>query len=824
MQVHNDILNTVLKGGAMISLLNNLTMADKQFFGNKAVCLGELSKLGIKVPNGFAISTEVFSEFLDYNRFKFKTDDYLSQNENIIDSILKGSFPQGIKDSLEHYFNALNVGEKKKSYIVRSSAVCEDSDYYSMAGIFSSFDNIYSFDELIESIKKCYASLFSDKSLSIASRYGIPMTDLNMGIIVQRFVVGNPSGIAFSVDAVKMDPDVIVVNSVKSICADYVDGKYPSSQYRISKAFGKVIDSFIPPQTPKLTVNEIDKLHKEVLFIEKFFGIPQDIEWTMEESNLHILQARPVTTYRSRNYPEDWFTFNSNDTLVLFEDKALKPLLQDIKAVWYNSTCKGWEYSSKGRNGRFKICSGYFYNAVDERDWDKRTKFREWIEALYSEGKNIFQDFQLPQIVSLRNELNDLLNQELTAGVLENIFTKSIILFELSTEYNMSAVDGGIIPLEAFERYCSSIGAGITKDDFYDLVYGISKLSEERHAVIELALLVKSNTELMSLFDMYPYDEILYYHLKSYSGGRTLMQRIGEYIKEYGMFSVNGQWQFDSPIILEQPWRLIGKIRACIHIDSELFLNSRQASLNNKKMVVQKLTANMGSEEMCEFLARLKGAEKAFLVNDDHCFYLDLSAVGYLRLALAKVANLLKNTGVIENSKDIDFLKFEEITNLLRMIQGCSFDFEYKDVIRKRKNDYHSQSLIIPPSYIGTPPVLKRSEENKKTDTEPMILKGISGLQKKVTGKVKVIADNNNIHLDEDAILVLKHGHSCYFLPFIDKIKRLIYDGDSPYDHPGIIARELSIPSLYNTQNATSVLRDGDEVELDGINGCVILI
>lgn len=820
----------------MISQLNDLNRSDCTKYGSKAALLGELFGIGLQVPKGFAISSEVFTEYLEFNRFPYKSRDYLAQNENMIAAILKGNFPERIINDLRSSFERLNSGEANKTFAVRSSALCEDSENYSMAGVFSSFVNLHSFDEIIEAVKKCYASLFSDRALSMMVYYNIPLEDLKMGVIIQEFICGIPSGVAFSADTVKMDPEVLIINAVNSICADYVDGRFPSSMYKISKSSCKPVDSLIPPNAPVLTESGILKLHKEILLIEESLGSHVDIEWTMKKSDLYILQARPITTFRSKTFPEHWFKSNDmSDTLTLTEDKALTPLQQDIKIGSHYASGRGLEYSSKGRNSRFQISSGYLYQAVDERDWDKRAKFRAWLEELFIEGKNIFQDIQLKQIITLRDELKAFLQKELDLYELKNTLYKARKLYELSVEIHISAVDGGIIPLDAFENYCRSIDGTLSKDDFYDLVYGVSKLSEERQAAINIALLVKSDPELLVLFSTYSYDEILYAHLNSTKAGQKLLKEIDEYLKDYGLITVNGQWETDSPVLFEKPWAVIGKIRACLGVDCDLFIKSREKSFANKEAVIRKMTADMKESEKEEFLKRLKGAEKAFLVNDDHCFYLDLTAAGYLRLALVKIAELFKNKGLIINIEDIDFMTFDEIISTLGLLQDNNIDFKYLNIINMRKNENKLQRRILPPAYIGNPlaSTAKQGDANPErnlvaegysaANDDSIIIKGVSGLQKKVSGKVKVITGHGSINLQEPAVLVLKSGHSCYFLPVIDKIKGLVYDGGSPYDHPGIIARELSIPSLYNTKIATKILKDGDVVELDGINECLIL-
>ena len=611
-----------------------------------------------------------------------------------------------------------------------------------MAGVFNSYIGLNSFTQIIESMKKCYASLFGDKALSMMIRYGIPMNEMKMGIIVQEFVKGSLSGVAFTADTVKMDSDSMILNSVNGICADYVDGKYPSSQYRVNKSSGEIMSSFVPPQTPQLTKDEITKLHKEALLIENTLGCYQDVEWTIKDTNLYILQSRPITTFRSRNYPDNWFQYGENDTLRLLGDNALTPLQQSINALWYTATCKGWEYSSKGKNGRFKVLNGYFFNAVDERDWEKRAKFRDWLEELLFDGKNIFQDIQLPQLLPLREELKSLYKKEGNLTDLACAINKSKQLFELSVEINMSAVDGGIVPLESFEKYCKGIDSSLSTDDFYDLVYGISKLSEERQSVLEMSLLVKSNAELMRLFDTILYDEILYHHLKDNDAGKKLLQGIDQYLDEYGFIAVNGQWQFDSPVLLEQPWYVIGKIRTCIDIDRDLFLRSRNKSLKNKESVVEKLTREMNDAIKADFMKRLKGAEKAFLVNDDHCYYLDLTAVGYFRLAIMKAASLFEKMGVIEKSDDVNFLTFANIIRILEMIHNGDFKVVFQEEINKRKSEYNLQRRIIPPAFIGVPPVIPPPNTVKDSNESSSVIKGVSGLNKKVTGKVKVITNN----------------------------------------------------------------------------------
>lgn len=179
-----------------------------------------------------------------------------------------------------------------------------------------------------------------------------------------------------------------------------------------------------------------------------------------------------------------------------------------------------------------------------------------------------------------------------------------------------------------------------------------------------------------------------------------------------------------------------------------------------------------------------------------------------------EAGHILTVRKVIEQPEDIYFLKLSEIhSSLTAEVQDLDL------MIRDRKEMYDKYKKLIPPEYLGKAPDMSSAAD--KAD----VLKGVSGFGRKVTGRVKVIIDSTkNQDIREDCILVLQHGHGCYFLPAMNRIKGLIYDEGSPFDHPGILAREFEIPSIYKTGNATKVLKDGDLVELDGIKSEVRII
>lgn len=310
----------------------------------------------------------------------------------------------------------------------------------------------------------------------------------------------------------------------------------------------------------------------------------------------------------------------------------------------------------------------------------------------------------------------------------------------------------------------------------------------------------------------------LYAHLTRYEPGVRLYKMISDYLKEYGLIALKGYTHIVPDIIQEKPWEVLGKVRACMGMCREIYNESLNKTLLDKKRILDQITDSLEENDRKDFMKNLRTAEKSFLVNDDHCFYIDLTSQGYLRLALKKAGDVLTDKKIIEQSEDTYFLKLNEILNsLVGEVEGLDVK------IRSRKEKHNKHKKLIPPEYLGK--ATDTSSTTNKTDVMNDVLKGVSGLGKRVSGRIKVINDSTRNHdIKEDCILVLQHGHGCYFLPVMNKIKGLIYDEGSPFDHPGILAREFEIPSIYKTGNATKVLRDGDLVELDGITGVVRIL
>lgn len=524
----------------MILNLKGLPPDSVSSFGAKASALGRLIHNNINVPEGYVLSNEVFFSYLAFNKFCYSPAQYLSHNDEIQDFLIKGALPPDIKVELIDIYNML-TDSGKSSIAVRSSAVCEDNKEYSMAGVFESFLNIKSYDELEHSIKKCYSSLFSDKALALMLQNNTKYDNIGMGIILQKFIEGDVSGVMFTADTITMDESMVVINAVEGLCSGFVDGMKKSSFYRANKYNGQIIDYDVSQDTPEIRVEQLKILVDTALRIEDLFGCCQDVEWTIRNNKLFILQSRPITTFRANETGISWSMTDeqADKTWNLYYHEPFTPLTEELLYIYNEGRIQGMLESSKGSRFDIKLLNGYAYFHIAPRDIEIRKIYREKLDRINAEGKNIFQDIVLPQLMQYRDELSMFLNRPLQIEELLEYIKKSLDFFQKAIYLHVLAVDGNMY-LEDFNKYCTDIMPNISESDFYDLVFQKSALAVEREKILEIGEYVKSNTVLSSLFDRCSFDEILYARLTRYEPGIRLLEMINDYLEKYGLISLKG--------------------------------------------------------------------------------------------------------------------------------------------------------------------------------------------------------------------------------------------------------------------------------------------
>ncbi len=349
-----------------IKNLNEISMQDFDAVGGKNSSLGEmlnnLTKLGINVPGGFAITSSAFNEFISNSKIdKVISKELANLNvENLSDLrragkkirglILKTPLPQNLISEIQQAW--LDVSESSKSFAVRSSATAEDLPDASFAGQQETFLNINGFDNLIDAVRKVYASLFTDRAISYRRLRNFKGS-LSISVGVQEMVRSDigASGVAFTLDTESGYRGSIFITSSYGLGEGIVQGTVNPDEFYvfkealekndfpiIKKSLGekakKMIfaDNNLPGKSVKyirvpkketnkfsLTNSEIIELAKCAKTIEDHYKVPMDIEWAKDGKNkkIYILQARPETVQSKVSNYFERYTLKEKGELVV---------------------------------------------------------------------------------------------------------------------------------------------------------------------------------------------------------------------------------------------------------------------------------------------------------------------------------------------------------------------------------------------------------------------------------------------------------------------------------------------------------------------------
>ncbi|MBN2552058.1 MAG: hypothetical protein JXB06_04785 [Spirochaetales bacterium] len=305
--------------------LRELREKHAPFTGGKALALARLLRHGFPVPEGLCILTGAYRLFVDTTALAERIRLELSRKEfrhmrweELWDAALRirhlfahTPFPPEVERSLAGSIeNAIGDG----SAAVRSSAIGEDSGQLSFAGLHESVLNVAGTGNILEQVKRVWASLWSDAALLYRQELGLEVEHSAMAVLVQRFVPGDRSGVIFSQSP--LDPEVAVIEAVSGLAKGLVDGTVEPERWEIERGSGRIrshrssseqsrvvasaggtrierVDG--PAGESLLSPQQIEEVYRASREAEGLFGAPQDVEWTFGSGGLRILQARPVT-------------------------------------------------------------------------------------------------------------------------------------------------------------------------------------------------------------------------------------------------------------------------------------------------------------------------------------------------------------------------------------------------------------------------------------------------------------------------------------------------------------------------------------------------
>lgn len=335
--------------------LAHLGMGDLEQVGGKNASLGEmishLAQAGVSVPGGFATKADSFRAFLSANGLDKKIYEILSQldtddvkaltaaGQTIRNMIINTPFTQDFIDEIHTAYHQLaqQIGHDDFSVAVRSSATAEDLPDASFAGQQETYLNVKGIEQVLEAIKKVFASLFNDRAIAYRVHHGFAHQEVALSAGIQQMIRSDlaVSGVMFTMDTESGFDKVVFITSSYGLGEMVVQGAVNPDEFYVYKPalkagrpavirrnLGSKASKMVYNNEPNaaervkvvevapaerlrfsLTQEEAQALAQQALIIEAHYGRPMDIEWAKDGQNgqLYILQARPETVKSRSN-------------------------------------------------------------------------------------------------------------------------------------------------------------------------------------------------------------------------------------------------------------------------------------------------------------------------------------------------------------------------------------------------------------------------------------------------------------------------------------------------------------------------------------------
>ncbi len=335
---------------------NEVDKHDVGLVGGKGANLGEMTQAKFPIPYGFIVTANAYFLFIQKNKLDKKikqllgTLDYNNSKQleqvskQIRKMIIESPMPQQIINKIVSYYENLLIKEEEYFHkdvnplkkithriktlyrpplvAVRSSATAEDLPTASFAGQQETYLNVRGENRLLQKVKECWASLFTERAIFYRHNQGFDHFKVGLAAVIQRMVESDKSGIAFTIDPVSNDKTKIIIEAIYGLGEYIVGGKVTPDHYEVNKNTLIILNKQVSIQKvklikkgvnnkevkipksigakQKLTDNEITHIALIVRDIEKHYYFPQDTEWAIEGNNVFIVQARPITTLNQK--------------------------------------------------------------------------------------------------------------------------------------------------------------------------------------------------------------------------------------------------------------------------------------------------------------------------------------------------------------------------------------------------------------------------------------------------------------------------------------------------------------------------------------------
>lgn len=848
--------------------------------GGKGSSLARLALAGLPVPGGFHVTTGAYRAFVEANdlqpiiqRWLETVDTERPQtledvSRHIREAFVASSIPDDVGRAILEAYRALPGAEPPVA--VRSSATAEDQPEASFAGQLESYLNVSGERQLLDTVRRCWASLWTARAIGYRERQGIEHTGTAVGVVVQQLVDADVAGILFTESPLGGQAGQALVSASWGLGDAVVGGRVTPDEYVIDLTTGRVVDRKISAkemmtvpiggaaedrpvpdarrEEPALTDVQLAELAGLGNRIESLFESPMDVEWAAVGGEFFVLQARPITTLTPTVEAVEWqapepkmrymrasiIDFMPNPISPLFETLGLPTYDESLRSSLAELTLRGADYIPADF---VRTINRYAYMRVD-------FTIRQLIGLLFGmtpkllgairRGPSHYREVALPayelEVERLsRQPLSTMSERDLWANIAELAAAAAYHLSVLQVDtLGAAAGSEGLFTL-LYDRFFKRPDDPRAPE--FVMGYDSAPVLAEK-STFDLATWAKSRPDLVrylletdlsvirsALEDPGPPEGV------TAEDWVEWRQRIEQHQRAFGHILYD--FDFAWPVPAEDVGPAIRSTKMYLRGEGkDPFARQERLESARIQATASLVTRTRGLRGWAVRKA-LRWAQSLAEVREDSIASVGL-AYPRLRMALLELGSRLAARGVIETAADVVWLEASEIDASLEAIDRDGGLPPLQREIGVRKAAAAAAERLLPPvsvppsdRYMGIPLDFFIPGQGRQAGNT---LEGVGASPGKVTGTATVLHGPEDFdRMERDAILVAKVTTPAW-TPLFAMASGIVTDIGGPLSHGSIVAREYGIPAVLGTVSATKVIQSGQRISVDGDTGQVVVL
>ena len=791
--------------------LSEVSWRDLSRAGAKSANLGELLRLNLPVPDGFIIPVDAYAACADSLGLYRTLAPYISaQDWSGASRAAAAAFASRPMDAhLEETVAAAYRRMGSPAVAVRSSATAEDLPAASFAGQHATVLNVQGEDLLIDAVRSCWSSLWSEQALAYRHARRVEHHAVAMAVLVQRMVEPDLAGVLFTVDPRDHYPERILVEVAPGLGDRLVSGQVTGHAVSVDRETLEPVGSGAVPEV--LTPASLRSLCAMALEIEDRFGHPQDIEFAVAGGALYLLQTRPVTTsgtveaealpvlpgptllekamkpltderYVIAPRPLDNMLYPHLVGAALFTIKRLGGLVrpEDEAAFTAGLWRQAYRFPPVHRLGRVVVTGTYRPFQLLRSDW----------LAWWERGpRKVLQRISAPDALDTMDEAALLAKAEELLRIWTPILRARF--------YGSSAIQS-----EQLLRMLVTLAVGRRERDrvMADLMTALPNPTLEiNRALWRLSRLARDSKAVLSA--VRAEDPAM---LERSEEGRAFLGELRRFLGTYG-HREGTCWYLSTPTWRRDPLQVYRLLSTLAAIDAFPHAPDRAEARyrTSRERALHGLRVYPGLGRLFRWLLERMRALQVFREQSHLDLALPLDAVQQIT---GELGNRLAARGSLARIRDIYYLTFDELRTWI-LGTWPPLD-EVRGLIARRRATYRAVNA-------------NWQKERAAGRSAGGTLKGIGVGPGIVSARVRVVTDQGQFHqLRPGEVLVCSYTNPAW-TPLFASVSAVVTETGGAASHAAIVAREYGIPAVMAVPGATKTLATGEEVLVDGTRGTV---